>query len=226
MAAGKPGRVVSSAARVARVNERAHPFHSASHASLRQLCCFCRSGFSRELSFTRQFPTPLSDQPDFASRIRNSSMACMNQQVLLRKGRLSLSGHIYLVTFTTDERKPHFQAWETASMMAGLLTSPRNWKSSRLLAWVLMPDHWHGLIQLGDDDHLSDCVRLLKGATARQIKRSHPELGRIWASGFHDRALRKDEDLRVAARYLALNPVRAGLVERVGDYPYWDAIWI
>jgi len=28
------------------------------------------------------------------------------------------------------------------------------------------------------------------------------------------------------ARYIVMNPKRAGLVERVGDYPHWDAIWL
>ncbi|NJC47919.1 UNVERIFIED_ORG: hypothetical protein GGR78_001170 [Xanthomonas campestris] len=28
------------------------------------------------------------------------------------------------------------------------------------------------------------------------------------------------------ARYLIANPLRAELVERVGDYPFWDAIWL
>ncbi|MBB4592801.1 hypothetical protein FHR61_000481 [Xanthomonas arboricola] len=42
----------------------------------------------------------------------------------------------------------------------------------------------------------------------------------------HDRALRKDDDLRIVARYLIANPLRAGMVERVGDYPFWDAIWL
>jgi hypothetical protein len=38
--------------------------------------------------------------------------------------------------------------------------------------------------------------------------------------------LRRDEDLRAVARYVILNPVRAGLVQRVGDYPHWDAVWL
>ncbi|MEQ7866160.1 transposase, partial [Xanthomonas sp. WHRI 8393] len=41
----------------------------------------------------------------------------------------------------------------------------------------------------------------------------------------HARIVGKD-DLRLAARYLIANPLRAGLVERVGDYPFWDAIWL
>jgi hypothetical protein len=35
-----------------------------------------------------------------------------------------------------------------------------------------------------------------------------------------------EEDLAQIARYVVLNPVRAGLVRRVGDYPHWDAAWL
>ena len=42
----------------------------------------------------------------------------------------------------------------------------------------------------------------------------------------HDRALRRDEDLLAVARYIVANPLRAGLVRRVGDYPLWDAVWL
>lgn len=147
-------------------------------------------------------------------------------QIKLRQGRISVTGQIYLVTFTTAERNPHFGTWETASLMSGLLSGSNLWQRSRLLAWVLMPDHWHGLVQLGDMDTLSGCIGRLKGSTARQLKLAYPHLGRIWAPGFHDRALRQEDDLRAMARYLAMNPVRAGLVKRVGDYPYWDAAWV
>jgi len=37
---------------------------------------------------------------------------------------------------------------------------------------------------------------------------------------------RCDEGLRAVARYVIANPVRAGLAERVGDYPFWDAVWL
>ena len=33
-------------------------------------------------------------------------------------------------------------------------------------------------------------------------------------------------DLRVAARYVIANPLRAGLVDEIGKYPYWDAVWL
>ena len=39
-------------------------------------------------------------------------------------------------------------------------------------------------------------------------------------------AVRREEDLKMIARYIVTNPIRAGLVQKVGDYPLWDATWI
>ena len=88
-----------------------------------------------------------------------------------------------------------------------------------------MPDHWHGLIELGAMETLSACVQRLKANTARTFRRVQVSC-RVWAPGFHDRALRSGDDLRIAARYVVSNPVRAGIVRNVGSYPYWDAVWI
>jgi len=144
----------------------------------------------------------------------------------LRRGRASISGQAYLVTFTTDRRQPCFRQWEVASDAARLIVASSAWQRSRLLAWVLMPDHWHGLIELSDDMTLPDCVRRLKGASSRALRRLHPLRRHVWAPGYHDHAIRGSEDMRESARYLVLNPVRAGLVSRIGDYPFWDAIWL
>lgn len=145
----------------------------------------------------------------------------------LRRGRVSLAGGIYLVTFTTFERRPVFGDLDAARACARAVTDNRLWAPSRLLAWVLMPDHWHGLLSLGDGDDLSRQVGRLKTNTARAVRQAGPRVPRVWARSFHDHALRNEQDdLRETARYLVMNPVRAGLVRRVGEYPYWDAIWL
>ncbi len=58
------------------------------------------------------------------------------------------------------------------------------------------------------------------------IKRSTGRRSPVWQKAFQDRALRKDDDIKVAARYIVANPLRAGLVDRIGDYPYWNAVWL
>jgi putative transposase len=144
----------------------------------------------------------------------------------LRKGRHSSPGQVYLVTFATYRRQPHFADWGIAIDGARHMASPENWRQSSLLAWVLMPDHWHGLVQLGEDDTVAARIGWIKAQGARQLRRLHPGIGRVWARAYHDRALRAEDDLLRCARYLVMNPVRAGLVRRVGEYPFWDAVWV
>lgn len=144
----------------------------------------------------------------------------------LRRARVSIPGQTYLVTFTTHQRVDLFSNSENASCMARSLHGLSLWKDTQLLAWVVMPDHLHVLVTLGTAESLSSVVQKLKSNTARALNARNHLVGQVWAPAFHDRALRKDEDLGDVARYLVLNPVRAGLVRRVGDYPFWNAAWI
>ena len=145
----------------------------------------------------------------------------------LRRGRRSIAGHVYLVIFVTRDRRPFFSDPAMAHDMARArsLTDIPDCKRSRLMAWVLMPDHWHGLIELGAMETLPVCVQRLKANTSRSFRVGRQHDG-IWAPGFHDRALRSSDDLRVAVRYVIANPLRAGLVDEIGKYPYWDAVWL
>jgi len=93
------------------------------------------------------------------------------------------------------------------------------------LAVVVMPDHFHWLLTLGDGRTLQQIVGSLKGRSARQINILRGGMEKVWQSGFHDHGIRADEDLRTMAEYLLHNPVRAGLVKRFMDYPYWTSVW-
>src|SRR3546814_15685784 len=96
----------------------------------------------------------------------------------LRKGRESTAGQVYLVTFATDRRQPHFREWDVAADAARLIRNSTAWHGSRMLAWALMPDHWHGLIELADGATLAGCVRRLKGGCERILLHAHPASGR------------------------------------------------
>lgn len=79
-----------------------------------------------------------------------------------------------------------------------------------------MPDHVHVLLRLGEQP-LSAVVQRFKALASKAVG------GSIWASGFHDRRLRDESCLPRVARYIVLNPVRARLVARCGDYPWWNS---
>ncbi len=138
----------------------------------------------------------------------------------LRRGRHSELGRMYLVTTVTKERKPVFREFKAARIVVKSLAHAQAMEQAMTLAYVLMPDHLHWLLQLTGDQALSRVVRSVKSVSAHRLG------GALWQRGFHDHALRRDEDIEGIARYIVANPLRAGLVRHIGDYPHWDAIWI
>jgi putative transposase len=144
----------------------------------------------------------------------------------LRRGRASEHGRVYLVTTVTDGRRPLFADLPASRLAIRELRQCDALGRCRTLAFVLMPDHLHWLLQLEDGD-LSRLVGLYKARSAKMInhRRDTPRM-RVWQPGFHDHALRREEDLLATARYIVANPVRAGLTKRLGDYPHWDAVWL
>ncbi len=95
-----------------------------------------------------------------------------------------------------------------------------------MLARVLMPDHAHWLLELSEHDVLSAVVNRIKSASSRHANRTLESKGSLWSPAYHDHALRAEDDLQDTARYVVANPLRAGLVSRLGDYPFWNAVWL
>jgi REP element-mobilizing transposase RayT len=145
---------------------------------------------------------------------------------LMRAGRCSLVGQIYLITACTQHREPLFTDLKLARAVIEEFRLAESERKVRSLSFVVMPDHFHWLIRLGQVSDLSGIVKQVKARSAQSINRAIGRAGRIWQRGFHDRAVRRDQDLRSVARYVVANPLRAGLVEDIGKWPHWDAVWL
>lgn len=144
----------------------------------------------------------------------------------LRVGRISEAGRIYLISFVTLNRARTFSDWDVARATARSFAEARLWRASQPLCWVLMPDHWHGLMQLSMLESLPSLVGRLKAVTARSVNRVMNRSGTVWDRGYHEHAVRRNEDCVAIARCIVRNPLRAGLCDRVGDYPFWNASWL
>ena len=143
----------------------------------------------------------------------------------LRIGRYSEAGRIYLLTTTTHHRVPVFRDFILGRMVVNQFRCAQNLGYASSLAWVVMPDHFHWLIELRHSS-LSALMLATKSRSAREINARLGRSGRLWQKGFHDRTIRREENVQAVARYIIANPIRAGLVSRVQDYPLWDAIWV
>ena len=144
----------------------------------------------------------------------------------LRIGRFSEVARVYLVTTVTHDRHPLFADLPSARLAIRELRKADENGSSKTLAFVVMPDHLHWLFELNDKS-LPGVVGRVKAGVSSAINRECATPGvQRWQKGFHDRAVRQEEDLSDLARYVVTNPVRAGIATRVGSYPHWDAIWL
>ena len=143
----------------------------------------------------------------------------------LRKGRFSEPGRIYFVTSSCYNRQKVFSDDRAAKILITEFFRIGEDEISDNLAFVVMPDHFHWLVKLNGGSSLSQAVRLVKGRSARSINRGRAQAKRVWEPGFHDHALRKEEDIETLANYLIQNPLRAGLVKTTGEYPHWWSVW-
>ena len=145
----------------------------------------------------------------------------------MRKGRISQVNQIYLITTVTYQRKALFSDFRCGRIITHELMHADGNQYTDTLAYVVMPDHLHWLISLSDKASLSMVVGAMKRHSARQVNKFLNRTGQpVWQRGFHDHALRSEESVIEAARYIIANPLRAGLAKRVGDYPLWDAVWL
>jgi len=132
---------------------------------------------------------------------------------------------MYLLTVVVDRRTPVFSDWRLGRLLVKEFRQAHDDHWVRSLAFVVMPDHFHWVVQLHDKT-LAELMCRIKSRSSLTINRVLGRSGRLWQKGYHDRGLRREEDLKDFARYVVCNPVRAGLVRRVHDYSLWDVWWL
>ncbi len=144
----------------------------------------------------------------------------------LRKGRRSIPDQIYHVTTATMGRKIIFDQLTLGRIVVDVLRRESTVNNVASLAYVVMPDHFHWLMRLPAETCLSKTVNNVKSLSTRRINRRMRWSGSLWHRGFYDRAIRSEDNVIEVARYIIANPLRAGLVDGIGAYPLWDAIWV
>jgi putative transposase len=92
----------------------------------------------------------------------------------------------------------------------------------RLLAWVVMPNHAHVLVEVCQTP-LAELLHSWKGFTARKANRLLGRSDAFWEREYWDTRMRDDEHQRKALRYIEANPVKARLVKEVKAWAWSSA---
>ncbi|MBU6178967.1 MAG: transposase [Verrucomicrobia bacterium] len=123
-------------------------------------------------------------------------------------------GALFFITVNCAERgQAQLTDPETST---GLLEAAARYHDEgkwQVSVFLLMPDHWHGLISFPRDTALEKPLRDWKRFTGRRFAIR-------WQSGFFDHRLRDGNEVEAKARYILHNPVRKGLCAEPGDWPH------
>ena len=143
---------------------------------------------------------------------------------LRRLEQVRLSNPIYFLTCCTAARQPLLasQAVHDAFLQFCQAALPRNIFVGR---YVLMPDHLHLFVKFSEPrSPLSSWVKTLKNSLSKTLRQSgHP--APHWQKGFFDHILRAGESYSQKWRYVAENPVRAGLIKGASEWLWQGEIW-
>lgn len=106
-----------------------------------------------------------------------------------------------------------FEAPEAAASVEGTLLH-FDGERYRLLAWCVMPNHAHIIVEQIQDWPLASIVHSWKSFSANTVNRILGRRGPVWMREYFDRFMRDNDHLSATVDYVESNPVKAGLVER------------
>ena len=142
----------------------------------------------------------------------------------LRKGRSSLPEHVYFITKNTSSEPA---ADLTSDADPACVINSFFWAEAEkhwiLMAFVIMPDHYHLLIKLGRKKSLSEVIGSIDNFISQKTRKPSKPCFVLWQTGFHDHHLRSKEPVEHYISYIHMNPVRRGLVEKPEDWEWSSA---
>lgn len=124
------------------------------------------------------------------------------------------------MTISAAEGTRPFAFRDLANEMVNSLREAKEKNGFSLYCYCLMPDHLHlALSPAEEGPDVIETIRRLKGITTRKAWQ-HGLSGTLWQRSFYDHVARREEDVYKICEYIVNNPVRAGIVQNAGEYPF------
>lgn len=138
---------------------------------------------------------------------------------MARPLRLEFDGALYHVTARGDRGEDIYDDNEDREAFLTLLASVAERFNWLIHAYCLMGNHYHLLIET-PNGNLAQGMRQLNGVYTQHSNRRHQRAGHLFQGRYKAILVQKDSYLLEVARYIVLNPVRAGMVRSAGDWPW------
>ena len=143
-----------------------------------------------------------------------------------RTKRADLAGGIYHALNRGNARNVIFHKNEDYAAFEKILAEGLQRYPCRVLAYQLMPNHWHFVLQPTENGGMS---KLLGWVSLTHTMRYHAHYetsgyGHVYQGRFKSFPVQDDEHFLVVCRYVERNALRAGLVDRAEDWR-WGSLW-
>ena len=142
-----------------------------------------------------------------------------------RRSRSAPAGFVYHVMNRSAGRLILFESSEDYSAFIRLLSQAQRRSPMRIIAYCIMPNHWHLLLWPDQDGAMSSFIKWLGALHAARWRLAHDAIGRgaVYQSRFKSVPVQTGQPLLTVWRYVERNPLRAGLVERAELWP-WSSL--
>jgi putative transposase len=125
---------------------------------------------------------------------------------------------IFFVTTKTSMSRRLLQSERNAGLLIDVLRSLVAEHRFKILDFVIMPDHIHLLVEVGGEMTIEKAMQLVKGRFSHRLSHEFGYKGEVWQRGFTEVQVLGRENLEQHRRYIAENPVKAGLVDAAENY--------
>jgi putative transposase len=138
---------------------------------------------------------------------------------MARPLRLEFPGALYHVTSRGDRREPIFEDNLDRQTLLAVVAKGMQRFDAVVFAYCLMPNHYHFVMQTRQPN-LSRIMRHINGVYTQAYNRRHRKVGHLFQGRFKAVLVNRDAYLLEVCRYVDLNPVRAGMVQRPQDWTW------
>jgi putative transposase len=136
-----------------------------------------------------------------------------------RKPRQEVAGGIHHVFARGNDKRDIYVDDVDRRTYLAILRQVVRWKRWRCLAYCLMPNHVHLLLET-PQANLGAGMQFLHGRYAQRFNERHKRVGHVFQGRYGSVHITSDEHLWTTAAYVALNPVAADLCETPEEWPW------
>ena len=126
----------------------------------------------------------------------------------------------FFVTTSTSLGRRLLQSERNAGLLIDVLRSLVGEGRFELRDFVIMPDHLHLLLTVDQGMSIEKAMQLIKGRFSHRLSHEVGHKVEVWRRGFTETQVMNRNSFAKYSEYIAQNPVKAGLVESVDEYPF------